>query len=70
MIVRKDDRCGVVRERLSQHFARVHAGAVDGAAEELFEGDQAVSFIEIKTAENLIRPITQLRIEKASGLER
>ena len=50
MVVRKDHRRGVVPQRLPQHLARMHAGAVDRAAEELLEGDQPVAVVEVQAA--------------------
>jgi len=50
VVVRQDYRRGVVRERLAQDLARVHAGTVDGAAEQLLEGDQPVAVIQVQAA--------------------
>lgn len=61
MIVREDDCRGVVGERLAHHFARMHARPVDGAAEELFEGDQPMTVVEVQAAEHFVGPIAQMR---------
>ena len=50
VVVGEYHRCRIVRERLAQDLTRVHAGAVDGAAEQLLEGDQAVAVIEVQAA--------------------
>jgi hypothetical protein len=50
VFVRKDHRRGVVQQRLPQHLARMDAGAVDRAAEELLEGDQPVAVVEVQAA--------------------
>jgi len=64
VVVRKD-HCGrVVRERLPHDFTRVHAGAVDGAAEEFVEGDQTMPAVEMQAAEHLVWPVAQLGDEE------
>ena len=49
----EDDRGRVVAKRAAHDLARVHRDAVDGAAEELLEGDDAVAAVEEETGENL-----------------
>jgi hypothetical protein len=39
-----------MQQRLPQHLARMHTGAVDGAAEQFLEGDQPVAVVEVETA--------------------
>ena len=46
------------------HFTRVNAGAVDAAAEHLFEMDEPVPVVEVQAAEHFVRPVTQLRGEE------
>jgi hypothetical protein len=40
----EDDGGGVVLERFFEYFARVDRRAIDGAAEEVFAGDELVAF--------------------------
>ena len=40
------------------------AGAVDGAAEHLFEVNEAVPVVEVQAAEHFVRAIAQLRGEE------
>ena len=70
MVVGQDERCGVVRERLAQHLTRVHRCAVDGAAEQFLEGDQAVAVVEVEAAEDLVGTVSQLRRQEAAGVGR
>lgn len=70
MVVRKDHRRRVVRECLPHDFARMHAGAVDRAAEELVEGDQAMAVVEVQAAEHLVRPVAQLGDEELGRVAR
>ena len=50
MIVREDYGSRVVKQGLPQDLPRMHAGAVDRAAEELLEGNEPVTVIEVQTA--------------------
>jgi hypothetical protein len=59
-----------VSQGLPDDLARVHARAIDGAAEQLLEGNQTVTRIEIETAEDLEGSISELRNQKARGLPR
>jgi hypothetical protein len=54
VVMRKDHRRGVMVERLTQHISWVHMSAVDRSAEELLEGDEATTIIEIKAAEDFV----------------
>ena len=67
MIVRKDQRRGVVLERLPHDLPGVHAGTVDGAAEHLFEMNQPVAVVEVQAAEHLVWSVAQLRGEELPG---
>ena len=70
MVVR-EDHCGrIVRECLPHHFARVHARAVDRAAKEFVEGDQAMAVVEVQAAEHLVRPVAQLGDEELRRVAR
>ena len=55
----------IVQQRLAQHLARVNLRAVDRAAKQLLEGDQAMAVVEVKAAEHFIGTITQLRLQEA-----
>jgi hypothetical protein len=66
MVVREDDRRRIARQRLLDHLPRVHARAVDGAAEQLVERDEAVPVVQVQAAEDLVRAIAQLRDEEAA----
>ena len=50
--MRKHDRHRIVPECRLDHLARVHRGAVDGTAEHLLVGDQAVPVVELCSAEH------------------
>jgi hypothetical protein len=47
VVVCQDDGGGVVLERLLDDFARMYRCAVDGAAEEVLAGDQAMAGVEV-----------------------
>ena len=68
VVVREDDRRGVMGQRLTEHFARMDRCAVDGAAEEFLEDDQSVAVVEVEAAEDLVWPVAQLRGEEAAGV--
>ena len=53
VVMGEDQRRGVVEHGLSHHLPWVHAGAVEGAPEQLLEGDQAVPVIEIQDAQTI-----------------
>ncbi len=59
VVVSEDHRCGIAAERLLDDFARMHAGAVDGAAKQLVEGDQAVAVVQVQAAEQLMGLVPQ-----------
>src|SRR5882757_9887750 len=58
----------------------MHAGAIDGAAKQFLEFDEAVTLVEIQAAEHFVLEVAQFRSEKigrcarapqgGSGLER
>jgi hypothetical protein len=52
--VRQDHRGGVVFEGLFKYLARIDRCAVDGAAEEVFAGDELVAFGEVDDAEDFV----------------
>src|SRR5207248_11629885 len=58
MVVREDHRRRIVQQRLAQHLAGMHSGAVDGAAKQLLEGDEPVPVVEVQAAEDFVRPVT------------
>ena len=47
VIVRDDDRGGIALQSQLDDLARMHAGAVDRAAKQLIEGDQAMAIVEV-----------------------
>jgi len=53
---------------LTQYFARMHAGAIDGAAEQFFKGDETMAVVEVQAAEDLIGAVPQLGREEAPGV--
>jgi hypothetical protein len=50
VVVSEDQGGCIVQQSLAQHLTGMHARAVDGAAEELLEGDQAMPVVEIPAA--------------------
>ncbi len=67
MVVADDHRGGVVRQRAPGDLARMHFGAVDGAAEQLLEGERAVASVEEQRGEDLLRLVAQAPGEVAAG---
>ena len=61
MVVRNDDGRRIALERELDDFAWVYAGAVDGAAEQFFEVNQAMPLVEIQAAEYLVLQVAQFR---------
>ena len=61
VIVSQDNRRGIHFQRLLHDFAGINAGAIDRAAEQLFEQDDPVPVIEVDTSENLMGPVSQPR---------
>ena len=57
-------------QRPPRDFARVHLGAVEGAAEQLLVGDHAVPGVEEQAGEDLVRQRPQLAREVGAGLRR
>jgi len=55
VIVKEDHGGGVGLDDDARDFARIHRGAVDGAAEENLAADEAVAAIEEQEAEDLVR---------------
>ena len=70
MVVREDHRCGIVGERLLDHFARVDAGAIDGAAEHFAQRDHAVAVVEHQAGEDFVLVVAQLRLQVTHRLRR
>ena len=66
----KDHRRRVMVERLAQHISRVNLSAVDRAAEEFLEGDEAAASIEIKAAEELVIETPQAEPQELTNLLR
>ena len=64
MVVRKDERRGVVLQRLAHDLARMDAGTVDGAAEHFLEMNEPVPVIQVQAAEDFVWTIAKLRREE------
>ena len=50
VVVREYQCRRVVQQSLPQYLSRMHAGPIDGAAKELFEGNEPVTVIEVQAA--------------------
>jgi len=50
MVMRENERRGIVRQSLAQHLPGMHPGTVDRAAEQLLEGDEPVAVVEEQAA--------------------
>jgi hypothetical protein len=70
VVVREDDRGGVVLEGLFDDLAGMYGGAVDGAAEELLAGYQAMAAVEVDERENFVRMMCQSGRQVVSGRSR
>ena len=70
VVVGQDDGRGIARQRLLDHFARVHAGAVHRAAEQLVEADQAMPAVEKQAAEHLVWAVAQSGNEEIPAVGR
>jgi hypothetical protein len=57
--VGENHRRGIVLEAGAHHFARMHAGAIHGAAKQLFERQHAVAIVEIQAGKHLVRQVAQ-----------
>ena len=64
MVVGQDDGRCIARQGLFDDFARVNAGPVDGAAEQLVKGDEPVTVVQVQAAEHLVGSVAQLRDQK------
>ena len=64
----KDHGRRIVGERLPHDLARMNARAVDRAAEQLVERDQAMATVEVQAAEDLVGAIAQLGDEEGGGV--
>src|SRR5688500_3190921 len=64
VVVREDERRGVVLQRLAHDLARMNAGTVDGAAKHLFEMNEPVAVVEMQATEHFVGPIAQLSGEE------
>ena|ERR1700722_4177072 len=61
MIVRNDDRRRIALQRQLDDLARVHARAVNRAAKQLLELNQAMTLIEVEAAKHFVLEIAKLR---------
>ena len=50
VVVSEDQGCRVVQQGLPQDLAGVNARAIDGAAEELLEGNEPMAVVEVQAA--------------------
>src|SRR6186713_1319989 len=64
MVVREDQRGGVVLQRLAHDLARMDAGTVDGAAEHFLEMNEPVPVVQVQAAEDFVWTIAKLRREE------
>lgn len=67
MVVRQDHGGRIVRQAVTHHFARMHAGAIYGAAEQLFERNDAVAIVEKQAGKDLVRIGGQARLDVAGA---
>ncbi len=63
VVVGEDHRRRVLRQGTLDHLPRVDAGAIDGAVEQHFEGQDPVLGVEKQAAEQLVRFVAQARLE-------
>src|SRR6056297_2014546 len=66
VIMRQDQRGGILRQGALDDLARVDAGAVDGAAEQFLEKNHAVAVVQVQAAEHLVRQVPETRPEEPS----
>jgi hypothetical protein len=64
MIVVEDHGRGIVRESRLHDLARMNRGAVDRAAEEILNGDQAMAAVQVQCAENFVVAGTEMDLEE------
>src|SRR5438105_9614611 len=67
MVVREDHGSGVVGQTTPHDFARIHAGAIDRAAEQFLEGDYAMALVEKQAGEHLVRMRADARAQVVSA---
>src|SRR5438445_11768849 len=67
MVMREDHGRGVVRETTSHDFARMYAGAVDGATEQFLERNHAMALVEEQAGEYLVRMRADARAQEIGG---
>jgi len=64
---------GIPGQCLAHHFSRMHAGPIDRAAEQLLEGDQVVTVVQVQAAEELVgliaQPRHQIAADSGRGIE-
>ena len=61
VVMREDDGCGVMRQRAFDHFARIHAGLRQRAAEHLVVHQQPVLAVQVQHREDFVRQRAQCR---------
>src|SRR5580700_7671235 len=70
VIVRDDHGGGIALQGELHDLPRMHAGAVNRAAKQLFELNQAMPLIQVQATKYLVLQIAQPRSEKISGCSR
>ena len=68
VVVKKDDRRGVVVQGLLGHDAGVNFAAVDGALEQVLGGDDAVAGIQEDYAKHFVRQASAAGLEEVGGV--
>lgn len=69
-VVVEDDGSGVSYECRFDHLSRVSRGAVDRAAEEILDGNQTVTAVEVQHTEDLVLAGAEVHAEKLAGERR
>ena len=64
----REDDGGVLQQCAPDDFARVDGSAIDGAPEQLFEGEHSVPVVEQAAAEVFIIELADPRAQKLAGL--
>ena len=59
VIVRQNDGSGVDRQCFLDHLTRVHASAIDCAAEHFVEAQYAMAIVQVQAAEQFVAEVTK-----------
>jgi hypothetical protein len=57
MVVRKNDRGGIVCHHLTANLSDMHSRAIDRPAKQLLKRQKAMLSVEVQTAKDFISPI-------------